>query len=206
MRALVSIHMFASPSHHTYAHNAYSRVFTHPSNRDLFKMQFDQSGPRQMALPAFLASNGWKNATTYTPSAHTLGHNTDMGIWEWVKSTPERQALFSSAMRSMASVGDKSSGPYDFDQLKGDGEMGENDVLMVDIGGGRGQVLEAVKEHYPQLKGRMILQDQEDVIRDAKKQGLPEFIEPMAASFFEPQTVKGKLPLNFPYILSSLLS
>ena len=38
----------------------------------------------------------------------------------------------------------------------------------------------------------MVLQDVPEVIEDAKASGLPSFIEPLAASFFEAQPVPGK--------------
>ena len=80
---------------------------------------------------------------------------------------------------------------------RGRGGEGEGEVLIVDVGGGRGQALSAIKECYPRLEGRMVLQDQAEVVEDAKRIGLPGFIEPMAASFFEPQPVKGMLLNSF---------
>ena len=70
--------------------------------------------------------------------------------------------------------------------------MSAADVAIVDVGGGRGQVLIAIKELFPDLKGRMVLQDMREVIDDAVVSGLPDWIEPMAASFFERQMVEGE--------------
>lgn len=68
-----------------------------------------------------------------------------------------------------------------------------------DVGGGRGQSLEAIKHDYPHLKGRLILQDLPDVIEDAKTNGLASFIEPRVGSFFEPQAIKGTTLLETSY-------
>lgn len=97
-------------------------------------------------------------------------------------------------MQSLASVGGvtASAGPYPFDEELGTDEVQDTDVVIVDIGGGRGQALESIKAAFPRLKGRMVLQDVPDVIEEAKAGGLPSFIEPMAVSFFERQPIEGK--------------
>lgn len=104
-------------------------------------------------------------------------------------------------MQSLATIGDKwrAAGAYAFEEEMraegwgtGEGE-GEGEVLIVDVEGGRGQALMAIRECYPRLEGRIVLQDQAEVVEDAKRSGLPGFIEPMAASFFETQPVKGML-------------
>ena len=101
--------------------------------------------------------------------------------------------MYNSAMQSSATIGDarKSAGSFPYYQVMGKGEVMDTDVMIVDVGGGRGQALRAIREAFPNLKGRMILQDKPDMIEDAKASGLPNFIEPMAASFFELQPVKG---------------
>ena len=60
---------------------------------------------------------------------------------------------------------------------------------FVDIGGGTGQQCVAIKEKFPNLSGKVILQDLPAVIAEAK---VPENIETMAYDFFTPQPVKGK--------------
>ena len=63
-------------------------------------------------------------------------------------------------------------------------------VLMVDIAGGRGHYLAAFKDKFPHARGRMILQEVPNVIRDV--QGLDSSIERMEHDMFEPQPVKGR--------------
>ena len=102
--------------------------------------------------------------------------------------------VFNSGMQSLATIGGASgsAGPYPFDKELEIEDVKETDVVIVDVGGGRGQALEAIKAAFPKLKGRMVLQDVSDVIEDAKAGGLPSFIEPMTASFFERQPIEGK--------------
>lgn len=60
--------------------------------------------------------------------------------------------------------------------------------VFVDVGGGTGQQCVAIKEKFPDLPGKVILQDLPAVVAGAK---LPEGMEAMAYDFFTPQPVKG---------------
>lgn len=201
MRALTSAHLFTetSPSHYT--HNAHSAIFLPPSNRDMFAQMYDFLGLGVYTMPSFLASTNHANPTDYHHGAFQYGHRTTLGPFEYVAADPERSKVYNSAMQSLATIGDawRAAGPYAFErELRAEGwGGGEGEVLIVDVGGGRGQALSAIKECYPRLEGRMVLQDQAAVVEDAKRSGLPGFIEPMAASFFEAQPVKGMLPHSF---------
>lgn len=61
------------------------------------------------------------------------------------------------------------------------------DVLLVDIGGGRGGDLQAFHERFPELSGRLVLQDLAHVLETAD---LPSEIEIQAHSFFDEQPIK----------------
>lgn len=160
----------------------------------MFSQMYDFVGKAVYTMPAFLASTKYQNPTNYMDSPFQYGHQTRLGFWEYLKEDPERMKLFSSGMQSLATVGSgmRSSGAYPFEEELGREEVKETDVLVVDVGGGRGQALEAIKASWPASKGRMVLQDVRDVIDDAEASELPGFIEPMAASFRERQPVEGQ--------------
>ena len=193
MRALTSTHIFDETSPSRYTHNAFSSTFLIPANRDMFTQMYDFLGRGVYTMPQFLQSTHYRNPTDYHDGAFQYGHGTKLGPFEYVKKDPERARVYNSAMQSRATIGDarKCAGSFPYDRVVGEGEMTDSDVMIVDVGGGRGQALMAIKEVFPDLKGRMVLQDQRDVIEDAKASGLPGFIEGMAASFFEPQPIKG---------------
>ena len=194
MRACTSTHLFheASPSH--YVHNDFSTIFSIPANCDMFAQMYDFLGQGVYTMPHFLASIKYQNPSSYDDSAFQYGHRTKLGFWEYLKADPERARLFNSGMQSLATIGNvkNSAGPYPFEEQLKNEEIRTDDVAILDIGGGRGQMLEAVKTAFPTLNGRMILQDVDDVIEDAKSRGLPDYVEPMAVSFFEPQPIEGK--------------
>ena len=160
----------------------------------MFTQMYDFLGQGVYTMPHFLASIKYQNPSSYNNSAFQYGHRTKLGFWEYLKADPERARMFNSGMQSLTTIGNlaNSAGPYPFEEQLKNEDVRADDVTILDVGGGRGQVLEAVKTAFPTLNGRMILQDVDDVIEDAKSRGLPHYVEPMAVSFFEPQPIEGK--------------
>lgn len=74
------------------------------------------------------------------------------------------------------------------------GAIGANDrVAIVDIGGSHGNALRQIKEHAPGLKGRLVLQDLEPVIREHEQALRADGIEPVIHDFFKDvQPISGK--------------
>ena len=71
-------------------------------------------------------------------------------------------------------------------------EMAEDAVLLVDVGGSGGHVMEHFAKTPGQRTGRLIVQDLPGALGDAdalKQQG----IEAMAHDFFTPQPIKGRI-------------
>ncbi len=73
-------------------------------------------------------------------------------------------------------------------QLDASGLKDENAVLIVDVGGAQGHELLAIKDRFPQLRGRMILQDVPETIKQVSPDGK---FECTTHDFFAPQAVKG---------------
>ena len=194
MRACTSTHLFQEVSPGYYVHNAFSSIFLQSSNQDMFVQMYDCLGQAVYSMPHFLKETDYRNPTDYSHSPFQYGHRTDLGFWEWLEQTPEKARVFNSGMKSLATITSATGGTgnYPFEEQLGREEIKPGDVVIVDVGGGGGQVLEAIKAEHPNLKGRMILQDSPAVIQEAKANGLPSYIEPMAASFFERQPVEGK--------------
>lgn len=77
----------------------------------------------------------------------------------------------------------------------GESADGEEQVFLVEVGGGRGKIWEDVRSHRRDLKGRMIVQDLPQEIDHGEKS---EGVEGMAHDFFTPQPVVGRSPLLIP--------
>lgn len=152
---------------------------------------YDFTSQGVFALPRFLEANNFSSAGSYTNGPFQLGAATNLGFWEYLNAMPERMALFSAGMRAKTTIGSgRASGAFPFGVALEDCRSDE--VGVVDVGGGRGQALEAIKNDWTDIRGRMVLQDLPHVVQDALERGLPDWMETSRASFFEPQIVKGK--------------
>jgi len=68
------------------------------------------------------------------------------------------------------------------------GECGDEDMVFVDVGGGIGHQCVALRERYPGLRGRVVVQDLEHSIRGKIDH---EGVEGMVHDFFKEQPIKG---------------
>lgn len=68
------------------------------------------------------------------------------------------------------------------------GNIEAESVFLVDIGGGPGHQCGALKERYPDMRGRIILQDTEDIMKEAL---FCPGVEAMVHDFWTEQPVKG---------------
>jgi hypothetical protein len=69
--------------------------------------------------------------------------------------------------------------------------MDKDAVLMVDVGGGTGGDIDDFHKRYPNLPGRLILQDLPEVCKHVK--GLSDRVEVIVHDFFTPQPIHGKI-------------
>ncbi|KNG44545.1 Winged helix-turn-helix DNA-binding domain-containing protein [Stemphylium lycopersici] len=200
MRALASCHIFIESGEDEYAHNDLSRAFLVPETLSMFSEIYDMAGKAAYALPEFLSKTGYKNPEDYNNSAFHLGAHTDLGFWEYLEADEKKLQAFNNGMRSQATVKDFDSS-YPFEAELNASPLGQEDVVLVDVGGGRGHALERIKQRFPGLKGKLVLQDQAAVIKDAVAGGLSSEIEAQSASFFEPNPVKNARAYFFRRVL-----
>lgn len=70
----------------------------------------------------------------------------------------------------------------------------DNRILIVDIGGGRGSILQDLRRMRPDLQGRLIVQD---LAKEIDGREIAEGVEGMTFDFMQLQPVKGPLPVFF---------
>jgi hypothetical protein len=95
-----------------------------------------------------------------------VGRHTDQDFYKWMESNPVPRDAFHRYME------DKLRDlPSWLDVLRFDEELGKgltgSDVAFVDVGGGQGQQCQALKDRFPSLPGRVILQDRPEVLEKA---------------------------------------
>lgn len=145
----------------------------------------------QSKLYDFFRTHGWKEPASQTDNAYTFAHQTSgLTLFEWLNRYPERLRAFNLGMAAQAMGSNWTTGIFPWRDTLSSLDSLDNTVLLVDVGGGRGQATRQIRDLCSGIKGRMILQDQEAAV----SQGAPELvgIEPMSYDFFKPQPVKGE--------------
>lgn len=97
----------------------------------------------------------------------------------------KRLVRFNSAMKGAAGY---AVSPVPESLLESEGSN-EDSVVMVDIGGGIGQVTEQVMAANPQVKGRFVVQDLGATVEEALAKN-PTY-QVLEYDFFTPQPVQG---------------
>lgn len=113
-----------------------------------------------------------------------------MDFYTWLETHPVQQGAFHRFMEAQFA-----SLPTWLDAVDFPAEMGKDltsdteQVAFVDVGGGNGQQVAALKTKFPELKGRTILQERPEVLETALEVA---GMEKMSYDFFTEQQVKGK--------------
>ena len=139
-------------------------------------------------LPEYFEVTGYKNPDDAFDGPFQYAMGTKLHCFDWLKTKPRLQNAFNTVMGiTRLRKGEDWFEHYPvLEKLRADSDR---DVVLVDIGGGLGHGLVALRERFPALGGRLILQDLPVVIDDVKD--LPVGCEAMAHDFFNPQPVKG---------------
>lgn len=159
-------------------------------SRVLAAQLYDAVAQGVIAIPYFGRSNGWRKPGDYRYGPFQLALGTDLGYWEYLAAHPERMQSFNTGMR-VGKIG-RTTSAFPFGDVLARAPCGPNGIAIVDVGGGRGQSLEAIREDWPLMRGRFVVQDLADVIDDAEAKGVPSWMETSKGSFFDKQPVKGK--------------
>ena len=161
-----------------------------PALRDWLIAHFDQRMVICGAFPNWLRKRGYKTtgAIDDNVTTETLG----APIWTWYENNLKDNAVFDSAMSIQESFPRGMKPPYPFSRDTDGLRMDSDAVALVDIGGGFGQAIKKLREEYPNLKGRFILQDLPKTINQINvAKAMTQGFEPMVHDFFNPQVIKG---------------
>lgn len=116
---------------------------------------------------------------------------TDLSCYEYLVHNPKLQGYMQDAMKLNKTDGDWLSVlPLD-EEIKRWQASNPDRVLFVDIGGGMGHQCIRLRDKYPHIPGRVILQDMPITVERIPKP-MPYGIEAMPYNFDEPQPIKGK--------------
>lgn len=150
--------------------------------------------PAINALPEFLRDTGYTNPTDAKNCPWYRAHQTEDPPFEWLRKNPQQSDVFFTWMRTQRDGLPCFMDAFDFQQELAQGSD-PSTILFVDVGGGWGHQCVALKQRYPEMTGRIVLQDQPSIIAQAKENPIPGFfgIDTDAYDIFAPQHLKGML-------------
>lgn len=129
--------------------------------------------PAIARLPEYLSLTSYRNPGSMTGSSTPFqyGNSTPLPFYNALGLNPSARSGLDAQMRAHVQLERSNykagfASIYDFEGIVNPLISDETSVAIVDMGGSKGHVLEDVRVHIPQLKGRLILQDLPEVLWD----------------------------------------
>ncbi|KAJ5960860.1 Winged helix-turn-helix transcription repressor DNA-binding [Penicillium vulpinum] len=192
MKHLAAMGTITETGYNEYCPTGFSKTLTVERYSDAFPLMTRRFTKGIMALPAFLKKNNYQNPTSPTDTAFQMGYETDMGFFGHVQQEPITAKQFNNHMSVYAQGRFRWMDPgfYPVQEQLIDGvTIGEDDVLLVDVGGSFGHDLSDFRRKWPEVPGRLVLQDLPEVVVSVKD--LHPSIEVTGHDFFTEQPIKG---------------
>lgn len=160
---------------------------------------FDNVAVTMFYLNDFHKKNGYKTAVDImnTPTVFARGLK-DVGYFDWLTQNPDIYTVFNKAMAFHSLTGvDGIANAYPWDAL----QSGHDGVTVIDVGGGKGHVLQTVIAKHPSISGHAVLEDLGNVLDDGSLVS-PPAVRKVAYNFLEDeQPVKGASAYYFRHCL-----
>lgn len=141
-------------------------------------------------LPDWLQTHEYKDPIGIQPTSWTSSIPTDKHPYGWLAENPWALELAQAHMRVQ-----REGRPVFFDALNFEKRFAQNatseTILFVDIGGATGPQSRTLRERFPNLPGRILLQDRPEVAEKWKSDLATVNIEAEVHDIFAPQPVKG---------------
>jgi demethylsterigmatocystin 6-O-methyltransferase len=138
-------------------------------------------------LPAFA---GLEQSIANPQDARTafeIGHRSDVGFYDWIETRPIQAKAFAGFMQAQFSSLPSWLSVLDFDsEISKDAEP--STFVFVDVGGGTGQQCQALCDKFPNMEGKVVLQDRPEVL---KKAITGSCVDRMPYDYLTQQPVKG---------------
>lgn len=147
---------------------------------------FEGMIPTFMGLPEFLAKTDYQTPTNGDDGPVQYGLKTDQHFFALLQSNARLGSAFNQFMTGYAKARPRWTDFYPVEERLGGVE--KDQILLVDVGGGLGHETTGLANAYPDIPGKLVIQDVPSVIHEAKfSNQLPSSIEAVAHDFFTPQ-------------------
>ncbi|KAI4145643.1 MAG: hypothetical protein L6R39_003737, partial [Caloplaca ligustica] len=187
MRVIVALGLCAESGVEEYKANSKTEIMTIPQGISSFKTWFDIFVPAATKLPEHMRSQHYQNPTQPTNSAFACATGSE--FWNHLKKTPEHAEIFNNFMATRRQGKPNWHDIYPIEQELSSENIGQDDILLVDVGGNRGHDLVNIRAKHPRLVGKMVVQDLPSVVAHASFPS-DSNITAMPHDFFSPQPIQ----------------
>ncbi|KAJ6136204.1 hypothetical protein N7512_001364 [Penicillium capsulatum] len=201
LRILAGIGYVEEAGTRVYTPTIMTRTMTDRLSISVIKFIFDVGMPTLAKVPEFLRISNFENPEGGTVGAMPYAEGFDETIWTWLPRHPEKLDGCNTFMEA-----DRGSRPSWLEWfptaerlLMGAQVQSNEDVLMVDVAGGRGHDLAAFAQRFPDATGRLVLEDLPHVLEESTVDN--SRIEKIPFDLFKPQPIQGARVYYMKFIL-----
>lgn len=154
---------------------------------------YDVARPSFNGFPKFFKENGYKTPADLRTGPFQAAHKSDLAFFDWLVATPPHLAEFDAFMSAYRAGKPNwyDEGFYPVEKRLVEGfDSSKNEVLLVDVGGGRGHDVTMFAARHSSHPGKLVLQDREPVIASIPDQEKLPY-ECQAHDFYTPEPIKG---------------
>ncbi|KAJ5784436.1 S-adenosyl-L-methionine-dependent methyltransferase [Penicillium pulvis] len=189
LRYLASTNMILEVGINEYRPNKITYVLADPRGEGMAYHGFDVSGPIVQVMPDFFMEKKYQDITSNRDTPFQKAFNTDLACFDWLVQHPKH---FGSLQKIMTAL-EGAEWTVGFDLIKTEAEKIKSTTpqpserpFLVDVGGGHGHQCVQLAKTYPNLLGRLVLQDLPEAVHS-----LPsiEGVRAEAHDFFQKQPI-----------------
>ncbi|KAI9646128.1 hypothetical protein NHQ30_005568 [Ciborinia camelliae] len=160
LRYLASMKLIKETGKDQYTSTNVTKTLAVPGNTAGVYHQFNLVGPMWNDLPNYLAKHKYQDMTDSNDTCWHSANKTDEHIFSWVGRHPDVAANFGKWMAQYMQGQKTWLDAFPLEKEVGDWKpSGGEDVLLVDVGGNVGPLLDALKAKTLGIEGRIILQE-----------------------------------------------
>ncbi|KAF2852304.1 S-adenosyl-L-methionine-dependent methyltransferase [Plenodomus tracheiphilus IPT5] len=186
LRSFASFGLITETAKDTFTANRTTRIFANPHVIGAMPHLSDIHIPVAHALPGYLRDHNYQDMTNPKDLPFHTALKTDLEPFEWMKRDGTQMKAMGHVMVLDAVTSWVSS--YPVEREVGTFKPATDSALLVDIGGGFGQHSIAFQQAFPQLPGRIVVQDVASTLAHAPAIEGIEFTE---HDFFTKQPIQG---------------
>ncbi|EPE28200.1 S-adenosyl-L-methionine-dependent methyltransferase [Glarea lozoyensis ATCC 20868] len=174
----------------TYQTNNVTRALSNDDHADSLRWTRKITAQGALNFPDWLQSNKYKDPVGMLPTAWSSAVQTDKHPYGWLAENSWALKLAQTHMNVQ-----REGRPLFFDALDFQKRFAKDTtsstVLFVDVGGSIGLQSRTLRRRFPDLPGRVILQDRPEIIQQAKADLASAKVEAEIYDIFTPQPIKG---------------